>query len=281
MVPSRQGQNAGEGTRTVWVLDDPGLAPFVQVVPPFEARSAGWGELIDAASFAPPSTVVLVTPFTAGESDPRVSRQVQELLSVTQILPVVAMVPLAPKYGAAVRQLLAMGIAEVADADFEATAGALRLRLLAAHAKPLKNLVEPALSRFVSESALTLIRGAIETAVDRGSALDLAALFGAADRTVTGWCHREGLPPPRRLLAWMRVLLALALLREPRRSVLNAAVSAGYGTEHALRRVLREFLGGDAQPRERSLDQALATLNAELRVLRENRRSKRPLNAAV
>jgi transcriptional regulator GlxA family with amidase domain len=203
------------------------------------------------------------------------------LLSVTRILPVVAALPLAPKYTAATRELLALGVAEIIDADFERTAAALRSRLLAAHAKPLKNLVEPALSRFVSENALTLIRGAIETAVDRGSALDLAGVFGAADRTVTGWCHRERLPPPRRLLAWMRVLLALALLREPRRSVLNAAVSAGYGTEHALRRVLREFLGGDAQPRARSLDQALATLNAELRVLRENHRlSRRNIAAA-
>jgi methylphosphotriester-DNA--protein-cysteine methyltransferase len=239
-----------------------------------------WRELIDATSAAPPSTVALIDPFDAGD-EVRVSPHVQELLSVTRILPVVARVPLVPKYTAAVRELLALGVAEIADADFETTAGGLRARLLAAHAKPLKNLVEPALSRFVSENALTLIRGAIETAVDRGSALDLASLFGSADRTVTGWCHREGLPPPRRLLAWMRVLLALALLREPRRSVLNAAVSAGYGTEHALRRVLREFLGGDAQPRERSLDQVLATLNAELRALRESRRPRRHGMAAA
>lgn len=274
MVPSRQGRDVGAGTRTVLLLDSPGLASFTSLTAPFEARTMGWRELIDATSVAPPSTVALVDPFDA-DDEVRVSPHVQELLSVTRILPVVAMVPLVPKYSAAVRQLLAMGVAEIADADFEATAGALRPRLLAAHAKPLKNLVEPALSRFVSENALTLVRGAIETAVDRGSALDLAGLFGSADRTVTGWCHREGLPPPRRLLAWMRVLLALALLREPRRSVLNAAVSAGYGTEHALRRVLRELLGSDAQPRERSLDQALATLNAELRVLRQSRRPRR------
>ncbi|MBV9110148.1 MAG: hypothetical protein JO306_12125, partial [Gemmatimonadetes bacterium] len=161
------------------------------------------------------------------------------------------------------------------DAGFEHTPQTIRPRLLAAHAKPVKNLVEPALSRFVSENAITLVRGAIETVADGGSALHLAGLFGSADRTVTGWCHRERLPPPRRLLAWMRVVLALALLREPRRSVINVALSAGYGTEHALRRVLRQFLGGDAQPRARSLEAALTAFNAELRTLREARRPRR------
>lgn len=79
MVPSRQGQNVGEGTRTVLLPDSPGLAPFAYPAAPFEARTMGWGELIDAASVALPSTVVLVDPFTAGEDEIRVSRHVQEL----------------------------------------------------------------------------------------------------------------------------------------------------------------------------------------------------------
>jgi transposase-like protein len=75
----------------------------------------------------------------------------------------------------------------------------------------------------------------------------------------------------------MRVLLAAWLLEEPGRSVLNAARSAGYANDHALRRAMRELAGGDPStlPREQLFETAAARMNDELRVLRERLRERR------
>jgi AraC-like DNA-binding protein len=176
---------------------------------------------------------------------------------------------------AAVRTLLDQGVTDIADVDLETTANAIRPRLQAVHAQPLKRLVEPALSRFASANTHTLVRAAAEVAVDGGTAVDLAEVFRSTERTVSGWCAREALPPPRRLLAWLRLVLALSLLESPHRSVARAAQGAGYSFDHSLRRAVRDMLGGDAPPRERTASQALDAFASELRLLREQRRQER------
>ncbi|HEX2202394.1 MAG TPA: hypothetical protein VHG91_03810 [Longimicrobium sp.] len=257
-------------TREVLLLDSPALAPLAALAPPFEARVLDWAALAQAARRAPPSAVVVIDPFTAGDPfvlDPRV----RELIERVRMVPVVARVPFAPGYAGAARTLLDWGASEIVDAELEGTPDAIHARLLSVHAQPLKRVVEGSLSRFVSMDALTLVRAAAEVAVDGGTALDLARIFDARERTVAGWCAREGLPPPRRLLAWLRLVLALALLEDPRRSVVSAALSAGY-TDYSFRRALRELVGAGATPRERSPRQALAAFNAELRARRERAR---------
>ena len=181
-------------------------------------------------------------------------------------------IPFAPGFTNAARTLLDQGVTELADAELEGTPDAIRPRLEAVHAQPLKRLVEPALSRFVSTNARTLVRAAAQVTTDGGKADDLAAIFGATERTVSGWCVREALSPPRRLLAWMRLILALALLEAPRRSVANAAMGAGYSFDYALRRAVRDMLGGT--PRQRSVSDALTGFGTELRLLRERRREQ-------
>jgi AraC-like DNA-binding protein len=160
----------------------------------------------------------------------------------------------------------------VADALLESTAEAMRVPLLAAHAQPLKRALEPHLSRFVTGNALTLIRAAAEVVVDGGTLKELGRIFDSSERTVAGWCARESLPPPRRLLAWMRLLLALTLLEEPHRSVVNAATCSGY-LDYSLRRAVRLFLGGGGFIRGRTLEHAMAVFNDELRMLREKVRA--------
>jgi transcriptional regulator GlxA family with amidase domain len=131
------------------------------------------------------------------------------------------------------------------------------------------------------------VRAACETVVDGGGAAELAGIFGVEARTVSAWCRREGLPPPRRLLAWTRVMLSATLLEEDGRSVVNVARSAGYATDHALRRAMRELIGGDPATvaRAKLFDQAAERFNSELRDyrerVREQRRASRPAPAAA
>ena len=61
-------------------------------------------------------------------------------------------------------------------------------------------------------------------------------------RTLLRWCDRAELPPPRRILVWMRVLMAAELLDDPGRTVSSVAEACGYASVNSLRRALQDFL---------------------------------------
>jgi AraC-like DNA-binding protein len=256
--------------RTLLVLDAPSLAAFHSVDAPFRAQVLGWDGLIAAAQTASPSTIVVLDPGEA-EPDPRV----RTLIETAPMLPVVAMLPF--RDAETIRRLMEWGVSEVADPSFEGSPAGIAPLLQRVHAAPFKRRIEAALPRFLSLNALTLVRAAAATTVDHGGAAELAERFGCGERTVAGWCAREGLPAPRRLMAWLRALLAVALLEEPHRSVVNASQCAGYASDHPLRRSLRELLPDheSRSPRAIRFYELTATLNDELRSLREVSRKLR------
>ena len=102
----------------------------------------------------------------------------------------------------------------------------------------------------------------------------------AAGAAGSSWCAREALPPPRRLLAWTRVLLAVGLLEEPARTWRNAGHATGYVDEGGLRRAIKSLVGERntvADPRQLTFAKAIAAFENELREYRErHRRSRRP-----
>ena len=200
--------------------------------------------------------------------------QLPRLLAAAGMTPVLAAVSMRRVREEEIRALLAAGLTDLLDAEIEGHPGAADAVLASVRARPFKLLLENSLSRFVSFDALTLIRAAAEVTVDGGGAEELAELFDSQERTVSGWCAREALPPPRRLLAWLRLILALALLADPERGVSKAATAAGY-TDHSLRRALRTFLGAGKPTRAWYAADALAAFNAELAGLREQTRQRR------
>jgi AraC-like DNA-binding protein len=261
--------------RDLLIQDSPALRGLLRIKADYAARALQWDDLVAMTREAAPSTVLIVVPL----DDPALpvsNRRLPELIGASAgVVPVLALVPFQSAFTAAVRTLLDQGVTEIADVNLEATPDAIRPRLHAVHAQPLKRLVEPALSRFASTNTRTLVRAAAEVAVDGGTAVDLAEVFRSTERTVSGWCAREALPQPRRLLAWLRLILALSLLESPHRSVARAARGAGYSFDHSLRRAVRDMLGGDAPPRERTVSQALDAFASELRSLREQRREEK------
>jgi AraC-like DNA-binding protein len=254
--------------RPILALDCARLRPLAELHEPFTTVFHPWDELIEAAHDAPPTATIAVDPAAA----PAEPMALIRLVTAAGMAPVLAAVDMRGATEAELRALFAAGVTEVLDAEMEnrpAAAGAL---LASVRAGPLKRLLETGLSRFVSFDALTLIRAAAEVTVDGGGAEEMSDLFDSQERTVSGWCAREALPPPRRLLAWLRLILALALLANPERRVGRAAEAAGY-TDHSLRRALRAFLGGGKPTRGWTVADALAAFNAELAALRERRRA--------
>lgn len=263
------------GIRTVLAMGLPeGLHPLPEQYR--VERVSGWDALDAALEGAPPAVAVLADPYEDQPPDGGPSPRLRELIVRHPAIPFVAALELTPERMPDIQAILDWGICELADLDLERGPAALAARLRGAHARPLKRRVEDVVSRYASEHALTLIRAACEVAVDGGDAGDLARRFGVSPRTLTGWCAREGLPAPRRLQAWTRVLLAATLLEETGRSVVNAARCAGYATDHALRRAMRDLVGADPATlaRDALFAAAAQRFNDELHAFRERERER-------
>lgn len=264
-------------TRTVLVLDPSGALPAYASFQAYRMRRVpGWDALHDALREAHPSTVVLLHPYD--ENDPeRLSPRVRELVGNFPSIPVAAVIPFDQEHFTDMKTLAGWNVSELVDPEWELNPATLSPRLRQAHGRPLKHRLESALPRHLTQQALTLLRAAVEVAVDGGGAPELAEHFGVEPRTVAGWCAHRGLPAPRRLQAWLRVLLAATLLEDPERTVVGVARACGYAKDHALRRAVREMLGEEdaTLPREGAFDRVVRAFNAELRELRELRERAR------
>jgi AraC-like DNA-binding protein len=259
--------------RDLIVLDG-AFASFPHTLNGYTVRELpGWDALAERIPTEAPSSVVLLR--IAGSGDVAMLR---ELIRETPSVPVVAAVPFARTPAAEVRALLDAGVAEIANGEAEVKLAALIPTLRQAHARPLKRRIEERLPVWVPEDARILIRAAAEAVVDAGGRDELAGIFGVYVRTVASRCAEVGLPPPRRLLGWIRVLLALSLLEEAHRTVLNVARACGYTDNSSLKRAVENFTGSSAlgSIRDQTFTAAFDGFVAELRRLRHDARRPRP-----
>jgi AraC-like DNA-binding protein len=233
-----------------------------------------WARLMERVRWAAPSSVALVRAGGAGEDAARL----RELIAATPSVPVVAAMALGEVDAGRVREVVAAGVAEVANLSGTSGLEAIVPTLRRAHSQPLERRMEARLPVWVPEEARTLLRAAAQTVVDRGGRDVFAGIFGVYFRTVSAWCAELRLPPPRRLLGWMRVLLALQLLEEGGRTVMNAALCSGYNDNSSLKRAVQNFAGAHAAAsvRGQRFDDAFDGFVAELRALRHAGRRARP-----
>lgn len=201
-----------------------------------------WEELRSALREAPPSALVVVDPYSgngAGAPAPALRGLLGEFPSSTVIA---AMETAGPRYRD-VHTLGHWGVVDVLSLNLELTPEAVRRRLQTMHGRALQRLLQRALPPTLPSRAVSIVMTAAETVSSGGHAADVARTLLVSGRTLNRWAVSAALPPPRRLLAWMRVLLAGALLDDPGRSVASVSQACGYSSDSALRTALNAFLG--------------------------------------
>ena len=248
--------------RTLLLLASPALRPFTFMGGEYHVRVLDWAALTAAARQARPSAAVLVDGFTSREPEP--DPRLKDLLKAAPSLPVLVAFDLASAQARGVRLLADLGVSDFVDLPIEHNPSSLLVRLQSTHARPLKRRLENGLPD-ISPHALTLVTGAAGVVADGGLSTDLARKFGVSERTLSGWCARTGLPSPRRLLAWQRVLLATALLEEPWRTMQDTARAVGYTDDSTFRRAAAALLGQRLRRGDPPFDAALAAFEAELK----------------
>jgi len=239
------------------------------------ARVAGWEELAGELARAPATAVSIVDPYDPARPG-ELSGALRALLTRFPAATVIAALRVDPANGAQLRTLFEWGVADVVALGREDTPAALARRVRAVQARTVHRLLKRALPRGVPSRARILLTTAAETVAAGGQAPELAAALGVNERTVPRWCQRADLPPPRRLLAWLRLLMAADLLDDAGRSVASVARACGYASEVSLKAALRQFVG--APPRELrrlgAFDTAARAFAQELFELREAARAR-------
>ena len=231
-----------------------------------------WEALGKAMRRASPSAVTFADPYfgegpDAGAPSPTLRQLLRDLPSAT----VVAVFRVSVERAGDLRELLQWGIAEVVDLGREDSVAGLARRLHLVQRRPVDRVLERALPRSTPSRTRALLAAAADVVAAGGGGSELAAALGITERSVLRWCTRADLPQPRRLLAWLRVLLAADLLDDPGRSLAAVARACGYSADAALRNTLRAFLG--KSPNELraagAFEAAAAAFGAELFELRE------------
>lgn len=244
-----------------------------------------WGDLLEAVRESPPASLVVVDPYErseggrpgsrrgSGSGNGALARALRGLLSEYPSTAVLAAMDVTPARFEDVRTLGRWGVVQIISLDHDDTPFAISQRLRAARGRPLRALLEQVLPPETPGRARAILEAATDVVTVGEHGSDLAQSLHLSRRTLLRWCQRAGLPAPRRLLAWMRVLLACELLDDPGRTVLSVAQTCGYSSDSGLRRITQKFLG--ASPTELREKRAFAAASsAFVEALAETRRSK-------
>lgn len=237
-----------------------------------------WDALREAVQESPPAALVIVDPYQPNEpgraqGSRALSPALRTLLSEYPSMAVLAAMEVRPERYDDLRALGRWGVVQVIAIDHDDTPFSISQRLKGARGRPLRALLEEVLPPETSGRARSILEAASDVVTVGEHGRDLAGSLHLSRRTLLRWCERAGLPAPRRLLAWMRVLLACELLDDPGRTVLSVAHTCGYSSDSGLRRITQKFLGASpSELRERGAFSHAA--EAFVRMLNEERQAK-------
>ncbi|MEW5926030.1 MAG: helix-turn-helix domain-containing protein [Gemmatimonadota bacterium] len=238
---------------------------------------SNWEALQDGLRRAPPTALVVADP--RGESEEGgLTCALAELLRTYPSATVLAALPVAPEDAELVLRLREWGVADVIDLARERTPEALERRLRVVQGRAVRRLLQRALPPNVPGRTRTLLAAAAEVVSRGGQSPEFAASLQVTERTVARWCERADLPPPRRLLAWMRILLATELLDDAGRSLESTARACGYSGAGSLKPALRNFLNRSARELREAgaFATAVQVFREEMDQIREAGRSVKP-----
>lgn len=205
-----------------------------------------WDVLLREAHTSPPTTLAVVDPYAGQPDTSSLAPQLCDLLRDSPGVGVVAALLPAPGRPEHLRTLGEWGVSEVLLLERLGAPAALLATLASARGRSLQRLVRRVVPSSLPGAARRILLAAAQAVAAGGHSSDLARALCVCEMTVTRRCHRLHLPPPRRLLAWVRVLLAAELLDGGGRSLQGVAYACGYAAESGLRGALRELLGATA-----------------------------------
>jgi AraC-like DNA-binding protein len=135
------------------------------------------------------------------------------------------------------------GVHELVVAGVDDVAAALRAALARAARRSSAERILHGVVALVPADALPLLRYCLEHATAAPTVPELARALGVSRQTLAARMRAAGLPSPRELAAWCRLLLAADLLAGAGRTVDQVALTLDFPSANAFRNVLRRYTG--------------------------------------
>jgi AraC-like DNA-binding protein len=190
---------------------------------------------------------LLLADACLGAALPGPSPELRRLMASLPSATVVAVLAGGREATASAHTLGLWGVCQVLDSEVERTPEQLRDRLRRARGRTLRGLLERGVHVHTTPRGRAILDAAVDVAAAGGRPHELAHQFSVSAPTLLRWCHSASLPPPRRLLLWLRLLTAAEMLDDPGQRVMDVAFACGYSTDVALWCRLRRSVG--APPR--------------------------------
>lgn len=232
--------------RPLWFLHgNEQLARSIALLPsqPFRVvHLSGWDRLRSEMRRAPPAAIAVVDPRHGFGEGTGPSIEVRSMLEQYPSATVVAALHITPADSAILRTLGEWGVTDYIDLVRENSPLAVARRLRIVQSMPVRRMLKRALPRGLPSRPAGLLLRAAEVVAAGGRGEHLAQALGVHMRTVPRWCERADLPPPKRLLAWLRLLVASDLLRDPTWSLEAAARATGYASGPSLKTAYRNLM---------------------------------------
>ncbi len=241
-------------------------------------RAPDWSRLKEMLSSAPQTAVCFADPFVSVGAETGIAEGLREVGREYPLVAVVACVRIADCSADELSALQSWGVAEILDIEREQSPAAVSRRLGLVKSIWAQRLFKRALPRTLSARGRTLLHAVADVAAEGGYVTELGDLLGVYRGTVTRWCAAAGVPEPRRMFSWVRLLLAADLLDgNPQRSIQNVARISGFSTAASLKSSTKTFTG--LTPTELRAAGAFETVagfaRAEFRATRETARQTR------
>lgn len=240
-------------------------------------RVDSWPALRKALKSAPPTAVCFVDAISYVGSTKCVAEGFREITRDFPLVAVVACLHIGHDDVAALATLQSWGAAEVLDLNREQSVAAVSRRLDLVEGIWAQRLLKRALPRSLSARGRTLLQAVAHVVAQGGHVPELANALGIYKRTVPRWCAAAGVPEPRRMFTWIRLLLAAELLDDHTRTFENVARVTGFSSAASLKSSSKAFVGlTPTELRARGAFAAIARFaRSEFREAREAARQSR------
>ncbi|GJG86288.1 hypothetical protein tb265_14690 [Gemmatimonadetes bacterium T265] len=184
-------------------------------------------------------------------------------------MPVIGHVAAQPGISADVLALARAGVHELVVAGLDDVAHVLRTTLARAARRSTAERVLADIMPLVPVAALPVLRYCLEHTTAAPDVPALARALGVSRQTLAARMRAAGLPGPRALSVWCRLLLAAELLAGEGRSVDQVALTLDFASANAFRNLLRRY--ADLGPADLRRDSGAALRIAFYDALTERR----------
>lgn len=207
-----------------------------------------WEDLRTRLAETSPRARVVVDPLGSAPDGQAVAPPLERLLREFPSTRILAVLDSGRVAVEVVLRLGRIGVADVLDLRTSLNPRAIRAHLDQIPPDAFRTLLDGSKMADLSGRGRLLLERAADLAARGEYPRDLAEALGMSPMTLRRWMNGAGLPTPRHLFRWLRILLASSLLDDPGRTVRDVALAAGYSNASGLRRATNAVL--DMPPSE-------------------------------